>query len=217
MNDKQTKLFEAINSHNHEILSFLLNDGDVSPDSIYDVDGEKCPAIVMAAEKNNIYAVKLLLEKGADINAKNSYGQAALIFSIRHEESAMFDLLVEKGADVNVVSDDGTPLMVAVLFGYNQRIEKLFQAGADLEKEDKWGFTALTYAFYHPDCEAQIEFLLELGANMHHRGENASHMLEVARQEQNFETIDWFQSYLENKALTGRIEEICDKNALLMF
>jgi ankyrin repeat protein len=45
--------------------------------------------------------VKLLFEKGADIEIKNKYGQTPLFVAAMHSREAMVRLLLEKGANAD--------------------------------------------------------------------------------------------------------------------
>ena len=70
----------------------------------------------MGAAKYERWAVvPLLLEKRADINAKNKNGETALMIAAKYGEEAVIQLLLEKGADTKVKNKEGeTALMIAV-------------------------------------------------------------------------------------------------------
>ncbi len=58
-----------------------------------------------AARAGNVEAVKLLLDHGAEVNAKESWrGQTALMWATAENHPAVVQVLVDHGADVNVVS-----------------------------------------------------------------------------------------------------------------
>lgn len=54
-----------------------------------------------AASRGDIESVKALLEKGADINAKDELGRSALLVVVSNAQKEMARLLIERGADVN--------------------------------------------------------------------------------------------------------------------
>jgi len=60
------------------------------------------PPIIMAAEQSSIEVIKLLLDKGADINVQNNYGETALHYAAWKCRGDVIRLLVSKGAKVNI-------------------------------------------------------------------------------------------------------------------
>ena len=58
--------------------------------------------LIVAARKSNVEAVKDLLAKGADPNAKSPYGATPLFFACDRGSLEIVKILVERGADVNV-------------------------------------------------------------------------------------------------------------------
>jgi ankyrin repeat protein len=75
--------------------------------------------------------VIMLIEGGADINARNSFGRTALMMAAltSHENTAR--LLINRGANVNIRSNSGTTaLRLAVDVGDTEMIKLLIDAGA---------------------------------------------------------------------------------------
>lgn len=58
--------------------------------------------LIAATRKSNVEAVKELLAKGADPNAKTPYGATPLFFACDRGSLEIVKILVERGADVNV-------------------------------------------------------------------------------------------------------------------
>ena len=84
---------------------------------------------------------KLLLENGADVNAKNKFGETALM---RAKTAEQTKLLIDHGADVNAKDKYGrTALMFAADRGNIEQIKLLIDAGADVNAKDDNGKTAL--------------------------------------------------------------------------
>jgi ankyrin repeat protein len=72
--------------------------------------------LLESAEKGNVTAVKALLDKGADINAKDEGGWTALMVASFAGEAETVKFLLDEGADVNVKDEyDYTPLILAVI------------------------------------------------------------------------------------------------------
>jgi ankyrin repeat protein len=77
-------------------------------------DPREATPLMHAAALGNFETLKLLLDAGADVNARNVFDATALLGSARDPEKAR--LLIDRGADVNIQSRQGrTPLMVASL------------------------------------------------------------------------------------------------------
>ena len=72
---------------------------------VQDLDYGRTP-LSWAAEKGHEAVVKLLLEKGADVESKDRhYGQTPLSWAARSGHEAVVKLLLEKGADVESKDD----------------------------------------------------------------------------------------------------------------
>ncbi|KAK5635619.1 hypothetical protein RRF57_011331 [Xylaria bambusicola] len=60
-----------------------------------------------AARNGHEEIVQLLVEKGADIESKDSIGRTPLLWAAEEGHQEIVQLLVEKGADVNSKSTSG--------------------------------------------------------------------------------------------------------------
>lgn len=96
--------------------------------------------------------VKLLLDHGADPNAKDFYGKTLLTSvceSGADHDPATLRLLLERGADPNVPGDDGSPLLYAINLGQHGNAEiarLLLQHGANPDAQDRTETPALICA-----------------------------------------------------------------------
>src|SRR6266481_9175697 len=102
--------------------------------------------LMHAAAFGNLNTLKLMIDAGADVRARNNMDATALLWAAADPEKAR--LLIERGADVTAASRQGrTPLMVAAARkGGTAIVELLLSKGADVHAKDRLGDTALTLA-----------------------------------------------------------------------
>jgi len=100
-------LVEAIHTGNYDIVKMLLDYG-VPVDATLE-DGYFATPLIMAAglplgltDGNHAIIIKLLLDRGADIDLPNKCGETPLMVAITFNSSVeVIDLLVKRGADLN--------------------------------------------------------------------------------------------------------------------
>ncbi len=114
-----------------------------------------------AVIKNDIQKVKLLINKGANVNAKGPSGTTPLMYAVTAEQIEIANLLIATGADVNAKNSNGiTPLMVAANGERTEMAKLLITKGANVNAKDKWGMTALSRAEGNSDM---IKLLRQAG------------------------------------------------------
>lgn len=95
-------------------------------------------------------AVWVLLEAGADVNAKTARGESALLWATRTGDRGIttasrlnaVEQLIARGADLNAADEEGeTPLLGAVWMGHAEIVAALLSAGADAQKANAAGET----------------------------------------------------------------------------
>ncbi|KAK0757304.1 hypothetical protein N5P37_010024 [Trichoderma harzianum] len=120
--------------------------------------------------------VKLLLDKGADINATDKHLNTPLHEAIIRRQEAMVALLLNKGANINAVNHHHrTPLHIAAR-GEEVIVKLLLDKSADFEAADYDGKTPLHYAAAKD--KGIVELLLNKGANIEaadHHGQRPLH------------------------------------------
>jgi len=119
--------------------------------------------LMHAAAFANLNTLKLLIDAGADVRARNDMDATALLWAAADSEKAR--MLIECGADVTVASKLGrTPLMVAAARkGGTAIVELLLSKGADVHAKNRIAETALTFAARAGDLDI-IKLLLAKGA-----------------------------------------------------
>ena len=123
-----------------------------------------------AAMKQNREAVRLLLQRKADVNAPQVDGTTALHWAVRADDLEMADSLIRAGARVTVANRQGvTPLQLAALNGSAPMLDKLIKAGADPNAPlTQFKDTALMMAARTGKADA-LKVLLESGARVNDR------------------------------------------------
>jgi ankyrin repeat protein len=166
----ETPLAEVLLSHTlnkfqkYKLLKILLDSGaDVNRASAF---GDT--ALYYAAYTGNITCVKLLLERGANPNARGFCEKPMLGLVIESAyplaDCEIIKLLLEHGADVNSIDLQGiTPLMHAAWRASVDVIQLLLERGADSTIKDNYGRTALTVAIEkHSDTRDNTEIIAML-------------------------------------------------------
>ena len=124
-----------------------MTSAQMSPHQI----GEGHTALMRAALEGDTEAVKALLRRCTDVNARDHEGHTALMFAAINMHAATVKALLDYGADVNARAGDGrTALMLAVCSGHVGIVQALLDKGADVGgKIDATGETTLMHAAKH--------------------------------------------------------------------
>jgi uncharacterized protein len=157
--DGHTALIEAAREGREEIVRLLLASGvkvdvQVIKGALYRGHTEIIKLLLASGkdfEFNYFFAsaaqIKLLLENGVKVNARNNCGDEALIEAARQRDTEKVKLLIECGANVDAQDNRGdTPLILASYNGDIKTIELLLACGANIDIKDKVEHTALTLA-----------------------------------------------------------------------
>ena len=125
-------------------------------------------AVLNAPEFKEDHAriVRYLLEKGADVQARNAAGRTALMFAAVHGRIEMAALLREKGAAISDVDSRGAgALQAAACGGHADFVAFLADQGADLKAASSEGLTPLMCAVRNSHVAA-ARALLDKGVDV---------------------------------------------------
>lgn len=156
---------------NIETVGLFLQAG-LDPNSRKEVEGGTVTALHAAVDGGNREIAVLLLQRGADVDAR-APGQHTVLHAAlgrTNVDLTMVDLLITNGANVNAASDRGvTPLISAVQWGHLGAVELLLSKGADVNAATTNGYTALMIAAGDDNVEA-VKSLLKAKPNLNARG-----------------------------------------------
>ena len=127
----------AIRQHQQETARILLNHAK---------DHELVNHLLeVAVRRGHADTVEMLLDAGADVNARSSSGSTPLYDAALKGNGAIVSLLVNRGADLNAVETTSgtTPLYAAAAFGRQEPVVILLLAGADPNIASKDGIRPL--------------------------------------------------------------------------
>jgi ankyrin repeat protein len=159
------------------------NDGSASSVRLLLDHGAKPEAdtLVAAAWANDLASMRVLLEKGAPVNAMDRMGRTPLMLAAGNGNLKAVELLLAKGANVNAVSPEKsetvkngaialgnlTALMTAVPAGGPEVTKALLDAGAKVNAQDIRQMTPLMLAVATDHADPRtVRLLLQRGADI---------------------------------------------------
>ena len=131
--------------------------------------------------------VKLLLDHGANVNARDKFGRTTLSYAIRLGNLETIKLLLQAGASVNARDkyEGQTALMWAVWWRNVDMVKVdivklLVEYGANVNARDKIGSTALMLAAQERRTES-VKLLLSYGADVNTKDQDGQTALSWAK------------------------------------
>jgi ankyrin repeat protein len=146
-------------------------------------------ALIVASLNSRTDAVRALLRKGANVNAKDNFGRTALFWGASFGPLDVVRALLDRGADVNARSnpksnDFDTALAAASFGGRLDIVRALLDKGTDVNaKCNPNGGTALMMASEQSHLDV-VQALLENGADVNAKGNDGTTALSVAKDDE---------------------------------
>ena len=129
--------------------------------------------------------VKTLLERGAEVNVPNARGETPLLLAAHEGDLDSVKLLLAHGANVHLKDDHGREPFFYAIADRQVSVamqDALLKSGADINAQDKEGYTALMGAAELPDATAGIKNLLAHGADVNLRDKEGKTALQIAEE-----------------------------------
>ena len=119
-----------------------------------------------AAADGEPSAIRVLLDFGADVNARNELQRTPLHWAARQGNAVAVETLATAGAALNATDAWGqTPLHDAVDRGNSATVNALIEAGVSANVTDRNGFTPLHIALANDASDQEVITLIEAGAS----------------------------------------------------
>ena len=110
--------------------------------------------LMCAALSGHTDCVRLLLQRGADVNKHSWNGNTSAHYAAEHGHKEALLVLLDGGCDVDATDDlDMTPLMCAAQHGHTECAQLLLERGADASKFDLVKRTAVHHSLLCKDVE----------------------------------------------------------------
>ncbi|XP_065576408.1 ankyrin-1-like [Artemia franciscana] len=134
----------------------------------------------LAVTSGDLEVIKMVLGKGADVNARNINGERPIHLAARRGHTQTVECLLRSGADVNARGiDDNSPLHSAAFRGHTHTAECLLRSGADVNARNIHGKSPLHFTASHGHPQT-AECLSRCGAEVNARDVNDRSPLHVA-------------------------------------
>lgn len=121
-----------------------------------------------ATRQGDVIKVRLLLDQGVDIDARDEHGQTALMNAAHAGQEELARLLIEKGADLNVTAKYHLSALMLALIAHHPDVARLLiEAGADIHIRGSGGFAgAMALDLAERGGYTEIVALLKLNGAM---------------------------------------------------
>ncbi|WP_295153798.1 ankyrin repeat domain-containing protein [uncultured Brachyspira sp.] len=194
-----TPLIEAILMHDRELALKLI---DLGADVNLAAELTGFTPLTASAILHDITITELLIEKNADIEARDDNDINALIYAVNFDNEDMVKLLLEKGADANTVAKienehtdiSPTPLMNAAYKGNTNIINMLLENNADINYATDFGITALMMAANFNRFES-AKILLENNADTSVTNGYGKTALDMAKEQDYKDIVSLLEKY----------------------
>lgn len=123
-------------------------------------------AVLGAAAKGDMNAVRALVAQGTDVDTKDEKGWTPLVLAAWNGHAEVTKFLLSAGARVDGRTDlSATALMAAAEKGDAETVKVLLAAGANVNAQTHLGGTALMFAAWNGHTEA-VKLLVAAGADV---------------------------------------------------
>ncbi|MBU0585888.1 ankyrin repeat domain-containing protein [Candidatus Micrarchaeota archaeon] len=140
-------------------------------------------ALMYAANNGHLEVVRMLIDKGADIHAKNISRWNAIMHAANSGSAEIIALLLETGAktDIATMVTGVTPLILAAGKGHEKVVQVFIDFKLDLNVRDEGENTALIKATMNNHIK-MVDLLIKAGADVTLKNDDDQTALDIARE-----------------------------------
>ena len=143
-------IYDACRKGNVSLIKQLSK---INPDTVNTPNKSGYTPLIIAGYRNQLEAVKVLLDLGANVNAVSEDG-TVLTAACYKSNTALVKILLERHADVNVKNNAGTtPLMFAIMAENEEIVKLLIENKADTQTMDNSRKSTVDFA---KDCDSKV-------------------------------------------------------------
>lgn len=182
-----TPLTTAICCGHESMVRILLNAGalvDKRASPYFRGTPRDSTPLILAAHSRSELFVRLLIERGACVQAINAEGKTALMYAVERSRHQLITLLLNSGSLIDAQSNSGmTALMLSASNSNKESVDLLLEREASVDRVDNQNMTALMYAAVTRNIDI-MKVLLDAGSPVNaksHTGETALLLLVKAR------------------------------------
>lgn len=148
-----------------------------NPQYIYSRDDDGRTPLQLAILKNDLTAVRMLIQAKSDANVQDYYGNSSLHLLAGIDDDQIFNIVIPFIKDINIRNNAGeTPVLSAVRKGNHKIVKLLIEKGAKLSISDDDGNSPLHFA----GDNDMAELLCVNHANIEARNEDGETPLMIA-------------------------------------
>lgn len=172
--DGETALAKAVDEQNESIVRALL--ACQADPTIGDINN--WTPLHHCASKGNLPLLKILLETNCNVNLPDNKNQTPLTYALKNSKECSL-LLIEHGANNEITSDDGTPLIEALIAGFDDIFILLWNLDQNRNQATSKGQTLLHLAAKTGNYKI-AEFLISNGFDVNQQNAIGSTPLNLA-------------------------------------
>ena len=140
---------------------------DAHPELLEVVGSKGLRLLHLAAEKNDVVAARMLLSRGASVDARDAQGRTALCVAARYDALEVASVLLDHRSNPGEACDsmENRALHYAARYAGPSLTRRILAAGAGVDQGNRWSATPLHAAALNGDRRAEASAAVLIGAH----------------------------------------------------